>query len=57
MKEVEGLQYRVKEAWKVVTGLAIKETRLAEIRRELFNSKKLKVKSHIYLIAFTSYYF
>ncbi|XP_014287185.2 probable ATP-dependent RNA helicase DDX56 [Halyomorpha halys] len=42
MKEVEGLQYRVKEAWKVVTGLAIKETRLAEIRRELFNSKKLK---------------
>lgn len=43
MPEVEGLQYRVKEAWRVVTKMAVKETRLAEIRQEIFNSKKLKV--------------
>jgi len=44
MEEVEGFRYRAKDALKAVTRIAVREARLKEIRLEIMNSQKLKVK-------------
>ena len=42
MKEIETFRYRIEDVLKSVTATTIKELRLAEIRREILNSTKLK---------------
>ncbi len=42
MKEIETFRYRIEDVLKSVTATAIKELRLAEIKREILNSAKLK---------------
>lgn len=44
LEEVEGFRYRAKDAWRAVTKIAVREARLKEIKFEMLNSKKLKVK-------------
>ncbi|KAI8975772.1 P-loop containing nucleoside triphosphate hydrolase protein [Mycotypha africana] len=41
-KNVSGFRYRVQDALKAVNKVAIKEARIKEIKREIFNSEKLK---------------
>lgn len=43
LEEVEPFRYRATDAYKAVTGIAIRESRLKEIKSEIFNNKKLKV--------------
>ncbi|KAK2712630.1 hypothetical protein QYM36_011351 [Artemia franciscana] len=43
MDEVDAFRYRVRDAWKSVTSIAVRETRLAEIKAELLKSQQLKV--------------
>ncbi|KAE8619007.1 hypothetical protein XENTR_v10009565 [Xenopus tropicalis] len=50
MEEVEGFRYRCRDAMRSVTKQAIKEARLKEIKEELLNSEKLKVRLHVYQI-------
>jgi len=45
LEEVEGFRYRAKDAWRAVTKIAVREARLKEIKFEMLNSKKLKVKA------------
>jgi len=40
--EIEGLRYRVTDAYNSITKLKIKDARLKEIKGEIFNSSKLK---------------
>lgn len=49
LEEVEGFRYRAKDAWRAVTKIAVREARLKEIKFEMLNSKKLKVKKWIFL--------
>ncbi|CAG8482342.1 3916_t:CDS:10 [Ambispora leptoticha] len=42
MKQVEGFRYRVEDALRVVTRIAIREARLKEVKQEIINSEKLK---------------
>lgn len=42
MKQVEGFRYRSEDAFRAVTGVAIREARIAELKHELLNSEKLK---------------
>lgn len=42
-KHVEGFKYRVQDALRNVSKLSVKEARIAEIKREILNSEKLKV--------------
>ncbi|KAK3094736.1 hypothetical protein FSP39_005568 [Pinctada imbricata] len=42
MEEIEGFKYRAKDAMKMVTKTAIRESRLKEIKSELLKSEKLK---------------
>lgn len=42
MKQVESFRYRAEDAFRAVTLTAIREARVAEIKRELLNSEKLK---------------
>ena len=42
MDEIEGFRYRVNDALRAVTKIAVKEARLKEIRSEIVNSQKLK---------------
>jgi len=46
LEEVEGFRYRAKDAWRAVTKIAVREARLKEIKYEMLNSKKLKVKKN-----------
>ncbi|ORZ17033.1 P-loop containing nucleoside triphosphate hydrolase protein [Absidia repens] len=41
-KNVDGFKYRVQDAIKAVTKVAVKEARITEIKREILNSEKLK---------------
>ncbi|OAD74434.1 hypothetical protein PHYBLDRAFT_155269 [Phycomyces blakesleeanus NRRL 1555(-)] len=41
-KNVDGFKYRVQDALKAVSKMAIKEARIKEIKREIMNSEKLK---------------
>ncbi|KAI8390954.1 P-loop containing nucleoside triphosphate hydrolase protein [Radiomyces spectabilis] len=41
-KVVDGFRYRVQDALKAVTKMAVKEARITEIKREILNSEKLK---------------
>lgn len=47
LEEVEGFRYRAKDAWRAVTKIAVREARLKEIKYEMLNSKKLKVRYFI----------
>lgn len=42
MKQAEGFRYRSEDAFRAVTGVAIREARIAELKNELLNSEKLK---------------
>lgn len=42
MKQVEGFRYRSEDAFRAVTGVAIREARIVELKNELLNSDKLK---------------
>jgi len=42
LKEIEGFRYRVEDVSRAVTKVAIRETRIAELRAELLNSERLK---------------
>lgn len=44
IEEIEAFRYRAKDAWKAVTRIAIREARLKEIKQEIFNCQKLKVR-------------
>ena len=52
MKQVEAFRYRMQDALRAVTKTAIREARMKEIKTELLNSEKLKVRLFsIYLIS------
>ncbi|EFX73929.1 hypothetical protein DAPPUDRAFT_109408 [Daphnia pulex] len=42
MEEIEAFRYRSQDAWKTVTRIAVREARLAEIKSEMMQSKKLR---------------
>lgn len=42
MEELDGFRYRARDVYRSVTGTAVREARLEEIKREIFTSKKLK---------------
>lgn len=42
LKEIEGFRYRVEDVSRAVTKVAIRETRIAELRAELLNSERLE---------------
>ena len=42
MKQVESFRYRMNDALRAVTGIAIREARTTELRQELVKSEKLK---------------
>jgi ATP-dependent RNA helicase DDX56/DBP9 len=42
MKQVEAFRYRMSDALRAVTGVAIREARITELRQELIKSEKLK---------------
>ncbi|XP_041979341.1 probable ATP-dependent RNA helicase DDX56 isoform X2 [Aricia agestis] len=42
MSEVEGFRYRSRDAWRSVTRVAVREARLAEIRRDLLACQRLQ---------------
>lgn len=42
MKQVEGFRYRAEDAFRAVTGTAVREARIKELKTELVNSEKLK---------------
>ncbi|MEQ2189374.1 hypothetical protein GOODEAATRI_024673, partial [Goodea atripinnis] len=44
MEEIEGFRYRCRDAMRAVTKQAVREARLKEIKQELLNSEKLKVR-------------
>lgn len=45
MKQVEAFRYRMEDALRAVTRVAVKEARVKELKTELLNSDKLKVRS------------
>lgn len=45
LEQVEGFRYRSRDAWRAVTRIAVREARLKEIKIELLNCKKLKVRN------------
>lgn len=42
LEKVEAFRYRAKDAWRVITKIAIRDARVKEIKNELFNCEKLK---------------
>lgn len=46
MKQVEAFRYRMEDALRAVTRIAIKEARVKELKMEILNSNKLKVRPH-----------
>ncbi|XP_074593517.1 putative ATP-dependent RNA helicase DDX56 [Brevipalpus obovatus] len=48
MEELEPFRYRCRDALRAITGIAIKEARIKEIKREILSSEKLKsyLKEH-----------
>lgn len=49
MKQVEAFRYRMEDALRSVTRNAIKEARVKELKNEILNSDKLKVRSILFL--------
>ena len=47
MKQVEAFRYRMEDALRAVTRSAIKEARIKELKTEILNSDKLKVRSFV----------
>ena len=52
MKQVEAFRYRMEDALRAVTRHAVKEARIKELKAELLNSDKLKVRVSIYSLSF-----
>lgn len=48
MKQVEAFRYRMEDALRSVTRSAIREARVKELKMEILNSDKLKVKDTFY---------
>lgn len=46
MKQVEAFRYRMEDALRAVTRSAVKEARVKELKQEILNSDKLKVRIH-----------
>ncbi|TPX62525.1 hypothetical protein PhCBS80983_g00255 [Powellomyces hirtus] len=46
MKQVEGFRYRSEDALRAVTRTAVKEARMKELKIEILNSEKLKVRCY-----------
>lgn len=44
MKQVEGFRYRMEDGLRAVTKAAVREARIKEIKNEVVNSEKLKVR-------------
>jgi ATP-dependent RNA helicase DDX56/DBP9 len=44
LKQVEGFRYRMEDGLRSVTKAAVREARIKEIKNEVVNSEKLKVK-------------
>lgn len=42
MAQVDGFRYRAEDAFRAVTGVAVKDARIRELKQELINSDKLK---------------
>ena len=42
MSELDGFRYRARDAWRSVTKIAVRESRLKELRHEMLNSTKLR---------------
>lgn len=42
LEKVEAFRYRAKDAWRVITKVAIRDARVKEIKTEMFNCEKLK---------------
>ena len=47
MKQVEAFRYRMEDALRAVTRSAVKEARIKELKTEILNSDKLKVRSFV----------
>ena len=47
MKQVEAFRYRMEDALRAVTRSAIREARIKELKTEILNSDKLKVRSAV----------
>lgn len=47
MKQVEAFRYRMEDALRAVTRSAVREARVKELKQEILNSDKLKVRTHI----------
>jgi ATP-dependent RNA helicase DDX56/DBP9 len=45
MKQVEAFRYRMEDALRSVTKSAVKEARIKELKTEILNSDKLKVRA------------
>lgn len=45
LKQVEGFRYRMEDGLRAVTKAAVREARIKEIKNEVVNSEKLKVRS------------
>lgn len=45
LEKVEAFRYRAQDAWRVITKIAIRDARVKEIKQELFNCEKLKVRN------------
>lgn len=44
LEEVEAFRYRAKDAWRSITRVAVRDARIKEIKDQVFNCEKLKVK-------------
>lgn len=49
MKQVEGFRYRMEDGLRSVTRAYVREARIKEIKNEVLNSDKLKVRSRLLL--------
>lgn len=49
MAQVEAFRYRMEDALRAVTRAAVREARVKELKAELLNSEKLKVRLHTFL--------
>lgn len=42
LEEIEGFRYRARDVWKAATRIAVRETRLKELKQEVINCEKLR---------------
>lgn len=51
LKQVEGFRYRMEDGLRSVTKAAVREARVKEIKNEVLNSEKLKVRSRVFFLS------